>query len=196
MALKGSSVAMHTAPKPLKKILITYNTANDSRSVSGVLKHFLLVGRSWINEGHQVDFLLARAGFPQVRDLLPASKLISSDNIFNADRYIEKTWAYFPAYAWRLATPHFGSFENYDVVYASSPFIFEVYPALVVRRKTGAILAAKYHHVVSAQAKRKGLIDRMLFWSERKSTQWIHRYADVIFASTGPVLRDVRALQS
>src|SRR5688572_1935313 len=178
MELNRNALATRPVVETPKKVLVTYNTANDSRSVSGVLKHLLLIGRSWINDGIQVDFLLARAGFPQVRDLLPEAKLISSDNIFNADRYIEKTWAYLPAYAWRLVTPHFIGFENYDVVYASSPFIFEVYPALVVRRKLGAILVAKYHHVVSAQAKRRGLIDRMLFWSERKSTQWIHRYAD------------------
>jgi glycosyltransferase involved in cell wall biosynthesis len=86
-------------------------------------------------------------------------------------------------------------FARYDVVYASSPFVFEVYPALVVRKRTGAVLAAKFHHVVSAQGTRKGITDRLLFASERQSMRWINRYADVIFASTGPVLRDVRALE-
>ncbi len=178
-----------------KSILITYNTANDSRSVSGVLKHLLLVGRGWIDQGIKVDFLVARAGFPQIRDYLPDATLISSDNKFNADRYIGKTWAYLPAYAWRLITPQFLRLKNYDVVYASSPFIFEVYPALVVRRRVGAMLVAKFHHVLRSQGTRKGLTDEMLLWSERKSMRWIYRYAEVIFASTGPVLRDVRELE-
>jgi len=73
-----------------RRVLITYNTANDSRSVSGVLKHLLLVGRGWMDQGIEVDFLVARAGFPQIRDCLPKAGVISSDNIFNADRYIEK----------------------------------------------------------------------------------------------------------
>jgi glycosyltransferase involved in cell wall biosynthesis len=178
------------------RVLITYNTANDSRSVSGVLKHLLLVGRGWMDQGIEVDFLVARAGFPQIRDFLPKAGLISSDNIFNADRYIGKTWAYLPAYAWRLVTPRFTKFKEYDVVYASSPFIFEVYPALVVRRRAGAMLVAKFHHVVGAQAGRKGLVDRLLVWSEQQSMRWINKYAEVIFASTGPVLKDVRRLEN
>jgi glycosyltransferase involved in cell wall biosynthesis len=182
------------AGKP-RRVLITYNTANDSRTVSGVLKHLLLVGRGWINEGIEVDFLAARAGFPQIRDFLPEAGLISSDNVFNANRYIGKTWAYFPAYAWRLVTPRFTRLKEYDVVYASSPFIFEVYPALVIRKRVGAMLVAKFHHVLVAQAKRTGVMDRIFLWSERKSMRWIYRYAGVIFASTGPVLRDVRGLE-
>ena len=35
----------------LGSILIIYNTANDSRSVSGVLKHYLLMARAWIAQG-------------------------------------------------------------------------------------------------------------------------------------------------
>ncbi|MGZ8940116.1 MAG: glycosyltransferase family 4 protein [Limisphaerales bacterium] len=182
------------AKQPLR-ILISYNTANDSRSVSGVLKHFLLIGRAWVAQGVEVDFLAARAGFTQIRSFLPEAGLISSDNLFNADKYIEKTWAYFPAYGWRLVTSHFTRLRRYDVVYASSPMIFETYPAMIAARRTGAILAAKFHHVLKAQAKRTGMMDRLFLWSERKSMRWIYRHAEVIFASTGPVVRDVRALQ-
>lgn len=179
-----------------RRILITYNTANDSRSVSGVLKHFLLVARAWIAQGIEVDFLVAKAGFPQIHNFVPEAGLVSSDNIFNADRYIGKTWAYLPAYAWRMVTPWFSKFKTYDAIYASSPFIFEVGPARVIRRRHKAVLATKFHHVISAQEKRTGLADRMFVWSERKTMRWVNREADLIVASTGPVLRDVKALEA
>jgi glycosyltransferase involved in cell wall biosynthesis len=179
-----------------KSILITYNTANDSRSVSGVLKHFLLMARAWIAAGVQVDFLAARAGWPQIHSFVPEAGLISSDNIFNADKYIGKTWAYFPAYGWRMVTAHFTRMQRYDVVIASSPIIFEVYPALVLKRRHGALLAAKFHHVLTAQQKRSGFFDLLFLWSERLAMRSINKHAAVIIASTAQVARDVHNLEA
>lgn len=183
-------------PKP-PRVLIVYNTANDSRSVSGVLKHFLLMAKAWMADGWTVDFLASRAGLAPVRKDLPQAGLVSSDNIFNADRYIGKRWAYFPAYGWRLVTAHFTRTPPYDIIYATSPFIFEVYPALVLKKKHRAILAAKFHHVVSAQpqTKREGLVDRVFLWSEKQSVRWINQHAEVIFANTARVARDVHGLE-
>src|ERR1044071_3229042 len=98
------------------RILIVHNTLNDSRSLSGALRHFLFMANEWTAAGHQTDFVAARAGFPQIGGLAPNSKLISSDNIFDATNYVQKTWRYFPAYGWRMLTPHFTRLPaRYDV---------------------------------------------------------------------------------
>ena len=38
------------------KILIVHNTLNDSRSLSGALRHFLYASEEWNALGHQTDY--------------------------------------------------------------------------------------------------------------------------------------------
>ncbi|HEY6227661.1 MAG TPA: hypothetical protein VI282_11120 [Verrucomicrobiae bacterium] len=103
------------------KILIVHNTLNDSKSLSGALRHFLFMANEWTAMGHQTDFLIAKCAFPQLSSFCPKSRLISSDNIFDGTNYVEKTARYFPAYGHRLITSHYTRLpERYDVVIASS----------------------------------------------------------------------------
>src|SRR5262245_9301742 len=88
------------------RILIVHNTLNDSRSVSGVLRHYAWMANEWIAAGHQTDFVVASCGFPQLRELAPHSRLFSSNHFFDATRYLSQTWRYFPPYAWRMAKAH------------------------------------------------------------------------------------------
>src|SRR5688500_12325276 len=125
------------------RILIVHNTLNDSRSLSGALRHFLYMANEWNAHGHQTDFLAAKAGFPQISQLAPASKLICSDGLFDATKYLAQTWRYFPAYGYRMLTPHLTRLEKYDVILASTQLIVEVYPALVIAQKQKAKLVAK-----------------------------------------------------
>ena len=178
------------------KILIVHNTLNDSRSVNGVLRHFVLVAREWIRLGHPTDFVVARAGWPQLRDLAPESGLICSDGLFDATRYLAQTWRYFPAYAWRMLTAHWLRLpKHYDVVIASSPFAFEVYPSMVLARRTGAKLAVKVHHVLNAQEGRRGGFDRLYLRAEEQSCRWVNRHAAVVFCSVRAVAEDYRRLE-
>lgn len=179
------------------KILIVHNTLNDSKSLSGALRHFLFMANEWTAMGHQTDFLLAKCGFPQVSSFCPKSRLISSDNIFDATKHVEKTARYFPAYGWRLLTAHFTRLpENYDVVIASSQLIVEVYPAMVLARRCNAKFATKIHHVLAAQhTDRSSFTDRLFLWSERKTTRWMNRRAQLIICGTEFVKRDYHALE-
>jgi glycosyltransferase involved in cell wall biosynthesis len=178
------------------RILIVHNTLNDSRSLSGALRHFLFMANEWTAAGHQTDFLAARAGFPQIGGLCPNSKLISSDNFFDATKYVEKTWRYFPAYGYRLLSSHFPRLPyRYDVVIASTQLIVEVYPAMVVARKQSAKLAAKVHHVLAAQGARTGFFDRLFLWSERRTTRWMNQRADLIVCGTKLVENDFHELE-
>jgi glycosyltransferase involved in cell wall biosynthesis len=178
------------------RILIVHNTLNDSKSLSGALRHFLYVADEWTAAGHQTDFLAARCGFPQIRSLTPKSRLISSDNIFDATAYLNRTWRYFPAYGFRMLTPHFTRFsERYDVVIASTQLIVEVYPALVIARRHNAKLVAKVHHVLAAQERRMGLFDRLFIWSERKTTQWLGKHAQLVICGTKFVESDYKNLE-
>jgi glycosyltransferase involved in cell wall biosynthesis len=178
-------------------ILIVHNTLNDSRSVNGVLRHYVLMAREWIRLGHPTDFVVAKAGWPQLRDLAPQSELISSDGWFDATRYLAQTWRYFPAFAYRMLTAHWLRLpKRYDVVIASSPFAFEVYPAMVLARRTGAKLAVKVHHVLNAQAGRRGLFDRLYLRAEEQSCRWVHRHAAVVFCSVRRVADDYRQLET
>ena len=53
------------------RILIVHNTLNDSRSVNGVLRHYVLMAKAWISDGHTTDFLAAKAAQPQLAALAP-----------------------------------------------------------------------------------------------------------------------------
>ena len=179
------------------RILIVHNTLNDSKSLSGALRHFLFMANEWTAAGHPTDFLVAKCGFPQITTYCPNSRIISSDNIFDATKYVEKTVRYFPAYGHRLLSPHYSTLpEKYDVVIASSQLIVEVYPAMILARKQRAKFAAKIHHVLSAQqTDRANYVDQLFLWSERRTTRWMNRFADLIICGTEFVKRDYHALE-
>ena len=178
------------------RILIVHNTLNDSRSLSGALRHFLYMAEEWTAAGHQTDFLAARCGFKTIGDLARSSRLISSDDIFDATKYLTQTWRYFPAYGFRMLTPHFTRLpDRYDVVLASTQLIVEVYPALVIARRQRAKLVAKVHHVLAAQEKRVGAFDRLFLWSERKTTRWLSEHGDLVICGTKFVESDYRKLE-
>lgn len=161
--------------------------------MSGALRHFLFAANVWTAAGHQTDFLCARCAFPQIGALCPNSRLISSDNIFDATRYVEKTARYFPAYAWRQLTSHFTRLpEKYDVVIASTQLIVEAYPAMIIARRQRAKFAAKVHHVLHAQhgESRANFIGRLFLISERFTTRWFNRRADLVICGTKFVERD------
>ena len=177
-------------------ILLVHNSLNDSTSVSGVLKHYALVAKEWIAQGHETDFLVASAGFPQVMDLCPEAGRVSSDRWFNASAYIEQTWRYFPAYGWRLVSAHFQRFsKRYDVVYASNFLIFEVYPAWIIARRHRARFVVKLQHVLHSQPKRHGLFDRLFLRAERFATRIANRHADLMMCLSNVVGQDYRKLE-
>ncbi|MCI0533750.1 MAG: glycosyltransferase family 4 protein [Verrucomicrobiales bacterium] len=178
------------------RILMVHNTLNDSRSVSGVLRHYGWMANEWIAAGHQTDFVAAKCGFPQLRELAPHSRLLSSDNFFDATRYFSQTWRYFAPYACRMASAHWLRLpERYDIVYASTQLIVEVYAALILARRERAKLVGKVHHVLATQVKRVGLFDRLFLWSERKTTRWLNTQADLIICGTQLVADDFHALE-
>lgn len=178
------------------KILIVHNTLNDSKSLSGALRHFLFMANEWNAAGHQTDFIIARCAFPQLASFCPRSRLMSSDNWFDATRYVEKTWRYFPAYGHRMLTSHFTRLPaRYDVVIASTQLIVEVYPAMVLAARQYAKLVAKVHHVLAAQPGRGGFFDKLFLWSERRTTRWLNKRADLIICGTPVVQRDFHALE-
>ncbi len=178
------------------RILIVHNILNDSVSVSGVLKHYAFMANAWIEAGHQTDFVVAKAGFPQLRELAPKAGLLSSDNLFDATRNLAKTWQNMPAFLWRMWNAHWLRLrDKYDVVYASGPFIFEVYAARVLARRAGAKWVAKVQHVLHSQPKRDGLFNRMFLQSERISARWMNRRAAVTMCLSKVVQDDYRALE-
>src|SRR5205823_9370825 len=58
-----------------------------------------------------------------------------------------------------------------------------------------AKLAAKVHHVLDSQRKIATHFDRIFLWSERKTTRWMNRRADLIICGTEFVKRDFEALE-
>ncbi|MCL4178305.1 MAG: glycosyltransferase family 4 protein [Verrucomicrobia bacterium] len=178
------------------RILVVHNILNDAHSVNGVMRHYVLMAKHWIHEQHPTDFVVAKAGWPQFRQLAPASRLLSSDGFFDASRRIAMTWSYLPAYAYRMLTAHWMRLpQPYDVVVASGMFISESYAAYVLARRCKAKFAVKIHHVVTAQESRSGFFNRLLFHTERYSCRLIHRHADVIFCSVPGVAEDYARLE-
>lgn len=177
-------------------ILVVHNSLMDSTSISGVLKHYAYMAREWIAMGHQVDFLVAKAGFPQFKKLVPEAGLVSSDGLFDATRHLSKTWTYFPAYAWRCLTTHFlRTPRKYDIVYASGQFIVDVYCARVMARRHGCPWIAKVQHVLDSQAQRAGLINNLFLRTEKLAAKWMNREAARVMVLSNVVKRDYRALE-
>ncbi len=178
------------------RILVVHNILNDSHSVNGVMRHYVLMARHWIGENNPTDFVVARAGWRQFKELAPSSRLLSSDGWFDASRRIAMTWSYLPAYAYRMMTSHWMRLpQSYDIVLASGMFISETYAAFVLARRLKAKFAVKIHHVVTAQENRSGMLNSWLFRTERYSCRLIHRHADVIFCSVPGVAEDYRGLE-
>lgn len=179
------------------KVLIVYNSALDARSVSGVQRYLTGVVDHWTDDGHTVDFLVARAAWPVFREQFPRSRLISSDDIFDFTETLHQTWRYLPAFAWRMLTPRFTRLpERYDVVLACAQFIYEVRPALTLARRMGAAMAIKIHHVLSAQRAPRGFFDRLHFWSERHTARLLNRHADLILCGTPLIAREFNAVET
>ena len=177
------------------KILIVHNSLNDGTSMSGVLKHYLLMARAWVDMGHKVDFMMAKAGFPQVASQLPFCGRLCSDPIFDASEYIDQTWRYFPAFGFRLISAHLVSSScDYGIVYASNFLIFEVYPALIMARRCKAKLVVKIQHLLHSQAGRHSFFDRLFLKSEKWSMRLACRHADLIMCLSRPVEKDFTAL--
>ena len=169
----------------------------DARSVSGVQTYFAGVVKHWIAEGHRVDFLVARAAWPVFQELFPQSELISSDNVFDPNRYLGQPWRYLGAFAWRMATARFTRLPvNYDAVLACAQFVYEIGPARILARRCEAALTVKIHHLVSAQRQPAGVFDRMHFVSERVTARWLNREADAILCGTELIARDFNSLES
>jgi glycosyltransferase involved in cell wall biosynthesis len=178
------------------KILVVHNSLMDSRSVSGVLKHYAGMANEWIASGHPTDFLVARAGFPQFQSLCPRAGLVASDNVFDATRYLAQTWRYFPAYGWRCVTAHFARLpQRYDVVYASGQFIVDIYCARVIAHRLGVPWVAKIQHVLHSQPKRHGFINNLFLNSEKLAAKWMHRHAAQVMCLSGVVAEDYRKLE-
>jgi len=173
------------------KVLIVHNALNDSRSVSGVVRHYAFVAEALNAKGHEVDFYLAGAGFPQLKELAPSSQLISSDSFFDATHHIEKTWTYFPAYFWRALTCFFTWMpKRYDVVYASGQFILEVWCARILAWRMKCPWMVKIQHVLGAQTKRQGLINGLFLWTERIAAKWIRRKSIGVMCISNVVAKD------
>ena len=173
------------------KILIVHNSLNDGASMSGVLKHYLLMARAWSDAGHQVDFLVAKAGFPQVQSQAPFCGLVCSDSIFDASAYLDQTWRYFPAFGFRMISAYWiSNARDYDIVYASNFLIFEVYPALIMARRCGAKLVVKIQHLLHSQSGRHSFFDRLFLMSEKWSMRLACRHADLIMCLSQPVKTD------
>lgn len=189
--------AVSQPPPGFVKILIVYNSALDARSVSGVQRHFAGVVNQWIADGHQTDFVVARAAWPVFAEQFPNSRLLSSDNLFDFTKNLKQTWRYLPAFAWRMVTANFMRLpDRYDMVMACAQFIYEVRPALTLARRMNAAMAIKIHHVVASQRAPTGLFDRLHVWSERHTARLLNRHADVILCGTPLIARDYNAVEA
>lgn len=178
-------------------ILVVHNSLMDSVSISGVLKHYAYMANEWIRMGHPTDFLVARAGFPQFQALAPEAGLVSGDNLFNATKYLTKTWSYFPAYGWRCLTAHTLPLpRRYDVIYASGQFIVDVYCARVLALRNHCPWVAKIQHVLASQHERGGFINGLFLRTEKLAAKWMNRDAAAVMCLSQTVQDDYRNLET
>ena len=163
------------------RILLVHNTLNDSVSISGVLREYVNMANVWVEEGYRVDFLSGRVAHKQLGALAPKCGLLSSDNYFDATAHMDQAWRHFPAYARRCISALRLPKKGYDIIYATCPFVVETYCARTIARRLGIPWVVKIQHVLSTQAQRTGLINRLLLWGETKSAKWANRDAAKIF---------------
>lgn len=177
------------------RILLVHNTLNDSVSISGVLREYVNMANVWVEEGHQVDFLSGCVAHKQLGTLAPKCGLLSSDDYFDATAHMDQSWRHFSAYARRCLSALHLPKKGYDIIYATCPFVVETYCARTIARRLGVPWVVKIQHVLSTQAQRTGLINRLLLWGETKSAKWANRDAAKIFCLSPPVSRDYKALE-
>ena len=177
------------------RILLVHNTLNDSVSISGVLREYVNMANVWMKEGHHVDFLSGRVAHRQLSELCPECGLLSSDDFFDATAYADQSWRYFPAYARRCLSALRGPKKGYDIVYATCPFVVETFCARAIARRLNVPWVVKIQHVLSSQAQRTGLINRLLLWGEIKSARWANQDAAKIFCLSPTVAQDYAALE-
>ena len=177
------------------RILLVHNTLNDSVSISGVLREYVNMANVWVEEGHRVDFLSGHVAHKQLGALAPKCGLLSSDNYFDATAHMDQSWRHFPAYARRCLSALRLPKKGYDIIYATCPFVVETYCARTIARRLGVPWVVKIQHVLSTQAQRTGLINRLLLWGETKSAKWANQDAVKIFCLSPPVSRDYKALE-
>ena len=178
-------------------ILVVHNSLMDSTSISGVLKHYAYMANEWIELGHRTDFLIAKAGFPQFQALAPKAGRVSSDNLFDATKYLSKTWSYFPAYGWRCLTAHTTALpRRYDIVYASGQFIVDVYCARVMALRNQCPWVAKIQHVLASQQQRGGFINGLFLRTEKLAARWMNDEAGAVMCLSQTVQEDYRQLET
>jgi len=164
----------------LIKILVILNGWNTK--ISGGDSHILGVAKQWMNTTH-IALLMPKLGYELVpKELVHKFCKYSFVTPFEHEKRMNRLDNIVLAYIFRIFKSSIQSFDiKYDLIISSSHFLYDVVPAVILRRKMKSKLVVYVHHLVSSH-KRKGNIKRFLsIINEIISLWFIRKYADIIF---------------
>ena len=149
----------------------------------------LRVLRNW-KEEHRISLILPRLGFEFAKKLLPDlnSIYLSSNELEET----ESTTAFVRAYLFRsMKSLFFTNEQDQDIIIASSHLLYDILPAVILRRKFKSKLVVYVHHVLhSYRTYKQGMWISISLLTEKISL-FLCKKADLIFVYNDEVKKDL-----
>lgn len=170
------------------RILVLMNGWRNKNARGGDYRT-LRVLRNW-KEEHQISLILPRLGYEFAKKLLPGLySIYLSSNEFEET---ESTSAFVRAYLFRsMKSLFFTNEQSQDIIIASSHLIYDILPAVILRRKFKSKLVVYVHHIFhSYRTYKQGMWISVSLLTEKISL-FLCRKADVIFVYNDEVKKDL-----
>ena len=170
------------------RILVLMNGWRNKNARGGDLRT-LRVLQNWTNE-HRISLILPRLGFEFAKKLLPGlnSIYLSSNELEKT----ESTPSFVLAYLYRSIKSIFFTHEkDQDIIIASSHLFYDIFPAVILRRKFKSKLVVYVHHIFhSYRDYKQGMWISISLLTEKISL-FLCKRADLIFVYNDEVKKDL-----
>jgi glycosyltransferase involved in cell wall biosynthesis len=149
----------------------------------------LRVLRNWSNE-HRISLILPRLGYEFAKKLLPGLYSIYLSS--NEREETESTSAFVLAYLYRsIKSVLFTNEHDQDIIIASSHLLYDILPAIILRKKFKCKLVVYVHHIFhSYRAYEHGMWISVSLLIEKISL-FLCKRADLIFVFNDEVKKDL-----
>jgi len=149
----------------------------------------LRVLRNWANE-HRIAIILPKLGYEFTKKLTPNvnSIYLSSNELKETD----STYAFVLAYLYRsIKSMFFTNEHNQDIIISSSHLLYDILPAVILRRKFKSKLVVYVHHIFHSYREHKQGLWISISLLIEKISLFLCKRADLIFVYNDEVKKDL-----
>ena len=170
------------------KILVLVNGWRNKNARGGDFRT-LRVLRCW-NKEHRISLILPKLGYENANKLLPGTHSIYLSS--NGLEDIESTSAFVLSYIFRsIKSLFFTNEQGQDIIIASSHLLYDILPAVILRRKFKSKLVVYVHHIFhSHRSYKQGMWISISLLTE-KICLFLCKKADLIFVYNDEVKKDL-----